>query len=100
MSSKYRYELPERRGDNRQLGRLIGAACAVECAEIIERHQGPVVLITKDMQNALRLHDEIHQFTDCRLIFFPIGKHCRMTAFLPIRKSFPTACLHFTVCRR
>lgn len=65
MSSKYRYELPERRGDNRQLGRLIGAACAVECAEIIERHQGPVVLITKDMQNALRLHDEIHQFTDC-----------------------------------
>ncbi|MDB6366318.1 transcription-repair coupling factor [Photorhabdus bodei] len=64
MSSKYRYKLPERRGDNRQLGQLTGAACAVECAEIVERHQGPVVLITKDMQNALRLHDEIHQFTD------------------------------------
>ena len=36
----------------------------MECAEIIERHPGPVVLIAPDMQNALRLHDEISQFTD------------------------------------
>lgn len=33
-------------------------------AEIAERHAGPVVLIAPDMQNALRLHDEIRQFTD------------------------------------
>ncbi|QTL41312.1 transcription-repair coupling factor [Xenorhabdus budapestensis] len=63
MSAKYRYQLPERRGDIRQLGHLIGAACAIECAEIIERHPGPVLLVTKDMQNALRLRDEIPQFT-------------------------------------
>ncbi|WP_340608701.1 transcription-repair coupling factor [Xenorhabdus bharatensis] len=63
MSAKYRYQLPERRGDIRQLGHLIGAACAIECAEIIERHSGPVLLVTKDMQNALRLRDEIPQFT-------------------------------------
>ena len=29
-----------------------------------ERHKGPVVLVAPDMQNALRLNDEIRQFTD------------------------------------
>lgn len=63
MSQQYRYSLPERRGDTRQLGQLTGSACAVECAEIIERHDGPVMLITPDMQTALRLSDEIQQFS-------------------------------------
>ncbi|AXO17665.1 TPA: transcription-repair coupling factor [Providencia stuartii] len=62
MSSKFRYELPTRGGDVRHLGCLIGAAGALECAEMIERHQGPVVIITRDMQNTLRLRDEIQQF--------------------------------------
>ncbi|CAO97052.1 transcription-repair coupling factor [Erwinia tasmaniensis] len=64
MPEIYRYDLPSRAGDQRQLGQLTGAACAVECAEIAERHQGPVMLIAQDMQNALRLQDEIKQFTD------------------------------------
>lgn len=64
MPEKSRYTLPVKAGDQRQLGQLTGAACAVECAEIIERHSGPVMLITPDMQNALRLQDEIRQFTD------------------------------------
>ncbi|MGK2696637.1 transcription-repair coupling factor [Serratia surfactantfaciens] len=63
-SSSPRYSLPDRAGDLRQLGQLTGAACAVECAEIVERHNGPVMLIAPDMQNALRLRDEIQQFTD------------------------------------
>ncbi|BEL98920.1 MULTISPECIES: transcription-repair coupling factor [Serratia] len=63
-SSSPRYSLPDRAGDLRQLGQLTGAACAVECAEIVERHPGPVMLIAPDMQNALRLRDEIQQFTD------------------------------------
>lgn len=63
MPEQSRYTLPSKAGDQRQLGQLTGAACAVESAEIIARHQGPVVLITPDMQNALRLHDEIKQFT-------------------------------------
>jgi len=64
MSDKYRYSLPGKAGDQRQLGELTGAACATEVAEIVERHSGPVVLIAPDMQNALRLQDEIGQFTD------------------------------------
>ncbi|KAB8313337.1 transcription-repair coupling factor [Erwinia endophytica] len=63
MPEQFRYTLPIKAGDQRQLGQLSGAACAVESAEIIARHQGPVILITPDMQNALRLQDEIKQFT-------------------------------------
>lgn len=63
MPEIYRYDLPTRAGDQRHLGQLTGAACAVECAEIVERHGGPVLLIAPDMQNALRLQDEIRQFT-------------------------------------
>ncbi len=43
MSSEYRYQLPVKQGDTRQLGQLTGAACALECAEII-KHAGLVVL--------------------------------------------------------
>lgn len=63
MPELYRYDLPTRAGDQRLLGQLTGAACAVECAEIVERHPGLVILIAQDMQNALRLQDEIKQFT-------------------------------------
>ncbi len=64
MSEQHRYSLPVKAGDQRQLGELTGAACATEIAGIAERHAGPVVLVAPDMQNALRLHDEISQFTD------------------------------------
>jgi len=64
MPEQHRYSLPVKAGDQRQLGELTGAACATEIAGIAERHAGPVVLVAPDMQNALRLHDEISQFTD------------------------------------
>ena len=68
MSQDYRYSLPERPGDNRLLGQLTGSACALECAQISERHTGPILLIAPDMQNALRLRDEIQQFTDNKVL--------------------------------
>jgi transcription-repair coupling factor (superfamily II helicase) len=63
MAQPYPYSLPLQQGDVHLLGQLTGAAFAVECVDIIERHAGLVMLITPDMQNALRLHDEIRQFT-------------------------------------
>ncbi|MFS1563458.1 MAG: transcription-repair coupling factor [Candidatus Arsenophonus phytopathogenicus] len=63
MPAKYYYQLPKKQGDTRHLGCLIGAAAAVECADIVERHQGLVVLITQDTHNALKLCDEIQQFS-------------------------------------
>lgn len=86
MPEQHRYTLPAKAGDQRQLGELTGAACATLVAEIAEHHAGPVVLIAPDMQNALRLHDEIRQFTDQMVMNPPTGKRCPMTAFLPIRR--------------
>lgn len=68
MPENYRYSLPVKAGDQRQLGELTGSACATEVAEIVERHSGPVVLIAPDMQNALRLHDEVSQFTESLVV--------------------------------
>ncbi|MDQ8584092.1 transcription-repair coupling factor, partial [Klebsiella aerogenes] len=68
MPEQYRYTLPVKAGDQRQLGELTGAACATLVAEMAERHHGPVVLVAPDMQNALRLNDEIRQFTDSMVI--------------------------------
>ncbi|WP_413730695.1 transcription-repair coupling factor [Sodalis sp. RH22] len=71
MSEQYRYTLPTKPGEQRLLGQLTGAACAVECAAIVDRYPGPVMLVAPDMQNALRLHDEIRQFTRHPVITLP-----------------------------
>ncbi|CAD6508703.1 transcription-repair coupling factor [Candidatus Profftia tarda] len=69
MSKQYqfilpdRYDLPTRAGDILFLGQLTGSADALECAHISEKHSGPVILITSDIQSALRLSNEIQQFT-------------------------------------
>ncbi|WP_017347090.1 transcription-repair coupling factor [Pantoea sp. A4] len=83
MSEPTRYDLPVKPGDHRQLGELIGAAHAVECASITERHTGPVVLITPDMQTALRLQDEIRQFTDLTVNHLPDWETLPYDSFSP-----------------
>lgn len=70
-------------GEQRLLGQLTGAACAVECAEIIERHTGLVVLIAPDMQNALRLRDEVQQFTEHPVITLPDWETLPYDSFSP-----------------
>lgn len=64
MLEQHQFTLPVQAGDLRQLGQLLGSAISTIVAEIIERHQGPVILITADMQQTLRLSEEIRQFTD------------------------------------
>ncbi|UMP77598.1 hypothetical protein MJ565_10740 [Klebsiella pneumoniae] len=51
MPEQYRYSLPVKAGDQRQLGELTGVArCQSLVAEMAERHNGPVVLVAPDMQ--------------------------------------------------
>ncbi|WJV60867.1 transcription-repair coupling factor [Pectobacteriaceae bacterium C52] len=83
MPEQYRYTLPCKMGEQRLLGQLTGAACAVECAEIIERHTGLVVLIAPDMQNALRLRDEVQQFTEHPVITLPDWETLPYDSFSP-----------------
>ncbi|MCQ8230945.1 transcription-repair coupling factor [Pectobacterium carotovorum] len=90
MPENYRYSLPPKAGEQRLLGQLTGAACAVECAEIIERHAGLVMLIAPDMQNALRLRDEIQQFTDQHVTTLPDWETLPYDSFSPHQEIIST----------
>jgi len=83
MSEQTRYTLPVKSGDLRQLGQLTGAAHAVECASITERHAGPVLMITPDTQTALRLLDEIRQFTDLPVAYLADWETLPYDSFSP-----------------
>lgn len=100
MPEQYRYTLPVKAGEQRLLGELTGAACATLVAEIAERHAGPVVLIAPDMQNALRLHDEISQFTDQMVMIWRTGKPSLTTVFRLIRTLSPRVFPPFTSYHR
>ncbi|VFP87471.1 transcription-repair coupling factor [Candidatus Erwinia haradaeae] len=63
MLELYCYDLPFRAGDQRHLGQLTGAAYSIECSEIAERHNGPVMIVTQDVKNARLLFEEIKTFT-------------------------------------
>jgi len=83
MPQNYRYTLPQSRGDTRQLGQLTGCACALECAQITQRHPGPVMLVVPDMQTALRLRDEIQQFTSYPVLNLPDWETLPYDSFSP-----------------
>lgn len=78
-----RYTLPTQAGKKLILGQLTEAARSVECAAIIDRHPGPVLLISIDMQSALRLHDEIRQFTHHPVLTMPDWKTLPYDSFSP-----------------
>ncbi|MFP3014592.1 MAG: transcription-repair coupling factor [Arsenophonus sp.] len=63
MLMKHYYQLPKRKGDTNYLGCLIGAATAIESADIVERHDGLVVFIAQDRHDSLKLFNEIQQFS-------------------------------------
>lgn len=83
IDKQYRYLLPKHPNDRRQIGQLVGSANAIECAEIIERHIGLVILITRDMKSALRLNDEIQQFTTKPISMFPDWETLPYDSFSP-----------------
>ncbi|RLR17800.1 transcription-repair coupling factor, partial [Sodalis-like symbiont of Bactericera trigonica] len=80
MSERDRYTLPIQAGKKLILGQLTGAA---ECAAIVDRYSGPVLLITTDMQSALQLHDEILQFTRHPVLTLPDWETLTYDSFSP-----------------
>ncbi|MGP1958712.1 MAG: transcription-repair coupling factor [Arsenophonus sp. NC-CH8-MAG3] len=90
MSAKYYYQLPKKQGDIRHLGCLIGAAAAVECADIIERHPGLIVLITQDTHNALKLCGEIQQFSQNSVTIFSDWETLPYDSFSPHQEIIST----------
>ncbi|WP_225639282.1 transcription-repair coupling factor [Candidatus Profftia sp. (ex Adelges kitamiensis)] len=63
FSLPQRYIVPKRFGDVRFLGQMTESAYALECAHIAEKHSGLVIIITSNIQSALRMRHEIQHFT-------------------------------------
>lgn len=96
IDQKDRYRLPTTPSDVRQLGQLTSSACALECAEIIERHLGPVMLITPNRQTGLQLEDELEAFTSHPISILPDWETLPYDHFSPHQSiiSDRLACLY------
>lgn len=86
MSEHNCYTLPTQAGKKLILGQLIGTAITVECAAIVNRYPGPVLLITTDMQSARRLYDEIRQLSHCQVLTLPDWETLPYDIFSPHQK--------------
>ncbi|CUX97207.1 transcription-repair coupling factor [Candidatus Hoaglandella endobia] len=71
MSERDHYTLPIKAGKKLTLGQLTNSASAVECATIVDRYPGPVLLITTDTQSLLRINDEVRQLTSHPVLAMP-----------------------------
>lgn len=93
---KLLFELPQKPGDTKKLGQLVGSSLALICANIIEKHQGLVLIITDDMQKTSRLHEELKQFTPQKTILLPDWETLPYDSFSPYQDiiSDRLACLY------
>ncbi|WP_194437742.1 transcription-repair coupling factor [Vibrio fluminensis] len=62
---------PNGAGDKKQIGNLPGAALSLAIAELAEQHQGHTLLATPDPQTALKLQQELEQFSSQTVTLFP-----------------------------
>ncbi len=62
---------PEKAGDKKFAGNLIGAALPLAIAEIAEQHHGHTLLVVPDPQLALKLLSETEQFSSEEVSLFP-----------------------------
>ncbi|MGL5102523.1 MAG: transcription-repair coupling factor [Plesiomonas sp.] len=75
--------LPVKAGDHRYVGQLVGSSLALAAAEIGQQHNGPILLVTKDSQTALRLTQEIRQFSEHTPALFPDWETLPYDSFSP-----------------
>lgn len=62
---------PAGAGDKKHVGNLPGSALALAIAELAEQHNGHTLLATSDPQSALKLQQELEQFSSESVTLFP-----------------------------
>ncbi|MCX8642898.1 MULTISPECIES: transcription-repair coupling factor [unclassified Gilliamella] len=75
--------IPQKPGDIKHCGQLVGSALSLFCAQAIQAHNGLVVIITDDMQQTSRIHEELKQFSPFPSIFFPDWETLPYDSFSP-----------------
>ncbi|OCG08805.1 transcription-repair coupling factor [Gilliamella sp. wkB178] len=75
--------IPKQADEVKQLGQLIGSSLSLICAQVIAAHDGLVVIVTDDMQQTTRIHDELKQFSPFPAIYFPDWETLPYDSFSP-----------------
>lgn len=75
--------IPSQPGEIKQLGQLVGSALSLICAQIIAKHDGLVVIVTDDMQQTIRIHEELKQFSNYSSLSFPDWETLPYDSFSP-----------------
>ncbi|RKS87505.1 transcription-repair coupling factor [Orbus hercynius] len=88
--------LPKAAGETQEYGQLVGSSLSLFCAQILARHQGPVVIVTDDMQQTIRLNEELKQYSPYPSILFPDWETLPYDSFSPHQDivSERLSCLH------
>ncbi|WP_392565215.1 transcription-repair coupling factor [Utexia brackfieldae] len=96
MTKQTALKLPLKSGEIQKLGQLIGSSLSLVCTDIIEKHPGLVLIITDDMQQTSRIHEELKQFTNQHNILLPDWETLPYDSFSPHQDivSDRLACLH------
>lgn len=71
MLKQHQYNLPIFSKKILSLGCITNDTISLECANIANRHLGPIMLIVKDWKNVIQLYAEIPFFTRYPIIIFP-----------------------------
>lgn len=74
---------PDCAGDKKQIGNLRGASLAIAIAELADRHGSHTLLAVPDPQTALKLQQEIEQFTGHEVALFPDWETLPYDSFSP-----------------
>ena len=85
MSKTYNISniIPKKSAEVKQVGQLVGSSLSLFCAQAIAAHDGLVVIVTDDMQQTTRLHEELKQFSTFPSIFFPDWETLPYDSFSP-----------------
>ncbi|OCG69660.1 transcription-repair coupling factor [Gilliamella sp. Occ3-1] len=75
--------IPQKSGEVKQIGQLVGSSLSQFCAQAIDVHEGIVVIVTDDMQQTSRIHEELKQFTSFPSIIFPDWETLPYDSFSP-----------------
>jgi len=73
----------DRAGDKKQIGNLQGASLALAIAELAEQHGSHTLLAVPDPQTALKLQQELEQFTEQEIALFPDWETLPYDSFSP-----------------
>lgn len=74
---------PDGAGDKKHIGNLRGASLALAIAELAERHGSHTLLAVPDPQTALKLQQEIEQFSNQEVALFPDWETLPYDSFSP-----------------